>query len=172
MKISLLKSIASSAKGALAAVLLVAGFGQASVANAGGWETIQIGGVGNVRFMDANNGYASGSGGTWAALSFVVNSTEPQPDGSVIADMTHDFVTAVGGWVRTRDVVIMQPVPENPGVFSLEVTYKIFEGGNGMEGFEGQSFNSRGFIDTNRSIASVRYEGSLKRKKKRHNDYE
>jgi hypothetical protein len=127
-------------------------------------ETIQIGGVGNVRFMDPNHGYASGSGGTWAALSFEVTGMEPQPDGSILATMVHDFVTAVGGWVRTEDQVVMQPIPDSPGIFSLAVTYNVFETGDGMEGFEGQHFNSRGFIDTNRSIASVRYYGTISRK--------
>jgi hypothetical protein len=148
--------------------LLVMGMMQSSSALAGDakdMETLQIGGVGNVRFMDATHGYASSGAGTWAALSFEVTSTVPQADGSVLAEMYHDFVTPVGGWVKTKDEVLMQPIPGRPGVFSLQVTYNIYEAGNGMEGFEGQQFHSNGFIDTNpdRRIASVRYEGYIKR---------
>lgn len=128
-------------------------------------ETILIGGVGNVRLIDATHGYASSGAGTWAALSFQITSMVPQADGSILAGMSHDFVTPVGGWIQTNDVVIMQPIPGTPGVFSLQVTYTITAGGHGMEGFEGQQFHSHGFIDinTDRRLASVRYEGSIQR---------
>lgn len=128
-------------------------------------EVLEIGGVGNVRFTDATHGYASSAAGTWAALSFEVTSMEPQADGSILAGMAHDFVTPVGSWVKTDDVVVMQPIPGRPGVFSLQVTYNIVAAGSGMEGFEGQQFHSNGFIDTNpnRRLASVRYEGYISR---------
>ena len=127
------------------------------------FETLQIGGVGNVRFMDQNHGYASSGSGPFAALSFEVTSMEPQADGSIIAVMKHDFLTPTGGWLKSVDEVIMVPVSGSPNIFSLQVRYDIVEAGGGMEGFEGQFFESRGFVNMNTSIASVRYKGSISR---------
>lgn len=127
-------------------------------------EVLDIGGVGNVRFIDPNTGYASSGGAPFSALYFIVTGMEPQVDGSILATMEHDFLTPKGGWLRSVDDVLMVPIEGSPGVFSLQVTYNITDGGANMEGYVGQSFQSRGFINTNTGIASVRYKGSIERR--------
>ncbi len=125
-------------------------------------ETIKIGGVGNVTFINPTHGYASSANGPFSALHFIVTFNEPQEDGSILAGMEHHFQTPTGGWLKTVDTVVMLPTNEE-NVFSIAVKYNIKEGGGGMEGFEGQFFQSRGFINMNTLVASVRYKGSITR---------
>ena len=145
--------------------LLMVGALSANVASAKDGLTLRIGGVANVYFIDSTHAVASAEG-TFAALSTVVTSFVPQPDGTILAGLTHNFITADNGFIITDDVMTLVPVPGSPNVFSFTVDYIVTKSGNGLEGFEGEHFNSRGFIDMNKGFAAVRYDGEISRKKK------
>lgn len=145
--------------------LMIAGTFHIGTASADQRTRLRIGGVGNVYFIDSTNLVGSASG-TFAALSSVVHSMTPQADGTILASLTHNFVTADNGFIITDDVMVLVPVAGNPGIFTFRVEYTVKKSGNGLDGFEGQQFESRGFIDMNAGIAAVRYNGEIVRRKK------
>ena len=126
---------------------------------------LRIGGVGNVYFIDSTHLVGAVSG-TFAGLSSTVNSFVPQPDGTILADLTHNFLTADNGFIITDDVMTLVPIPGSPNVFSFTVEYTVTKSGHGLEGFEGQHFKSRGFVDMNNGFAAVRYDGEIVSHKK------
>lgn len=148
-----------------AILLLTAAY--VNVANAGRpgshVDSMIVGGSSDVLFVNETLGFASATG-TFAALAATITYFDPQGDGSIILETTHNFKTADNGYFNTVDKTLLLPVMDNPGVYYLSTKFTINESGGGLEGYVGQSFTGAGILNFNNNTANVRYEGKLKRK--------
>ena len=139
---------------------------QVNVASAAGrgnddeGKRLRIGGVANVYFIDSTH-LVGAISGTFAGLSSTINSMSPQPDGTILADLTHNFLTADNGFIITNDAMKLVPIAGSPNVFTFTVDYTVTKSGNGLEGFEGEHFKSRGVVDMGKGVAVVRYDGEI-----------
>lgn len=84
----------------------------------------------------------------------------PQPDGSLVLEVTDHFVTEEGFVLETLDQVTLIPVPGLAGVFHQTATYEIVAGAGKFSNAFGK-FIGHGEVDTNRGQVTIRYGGEV-----------
>lgn len=94
------------------------------------------------------------------ATQATILSQNPQADGSIKFDVTHDFVTHDRSSIKTNDIVIWTPIPDSEDVYRMETTYTIVSGTGRFAQAHG-TFRNHGEVVANEGLVTLSYSGKI-----------
>lgn len=123
-----------------------------------------IGGTGMPNFVPEKDGsitIVAPLTGSVATASGKITAQRKTPTGLEM-DMEHYFMTAKGGFMRTKDLGILTKVPGKKDRYMIEITYDVQESSTSgvLKGYKG-SFNSYGLVDLRNLQGLIRYSGEI-----------
>lgn len=123
-----------------------------------------IGGVAQPNFVPESDGtftvVAPLYGSVAVAAGTILNSRKTST--GLEMDMTHYFMNDKGGFMHTKDLAILTPVPGKANYYMIEVTYHIQEATTSgvLKGYKGQ-FQSWGLVNLKDNNGLIRYKGEI-----------
>jgi len=143
-------------------MLLICLLGITSLATQASTSCHPVGGTILTNFVDSTTTIGSATGDLAGGIGVTVLSFVPNPDGTLVFNNQHSWVTQDGDTINTDPAVAVGYPTAVAGFYAARYTKGLLiTGGTGK--FRGASGKLRGWgaVDTNKGEVILRYEGSV-----------